>query len=197
MRLILAREYRRMRWKNGLGETAEIAISPQGAALDAFDWRISLACLETSGPFSLFPGIDRTLTVVAGAGFRLAVDEHPPAELTLRSEPITFGGESAVAATLLAGPVTDLNVMTRRDRLWHRVRRASGAPERGFYTTGDTTAVFCASGAVRVVTPGREAMLGTFDSALIEAAGVPLTIAAAGACELVFIEIGRPGAPGG
>ena len=44
-------DYRRMRWKNGLGETAQIAISPDGAALDGFEWRISMAHVEADGPF--------------------------------------------------------------------------------------------------------------------------------------------------
>ena len=48
-------------WKNGGGCTTEIAIAPPGASLDAFEWRISLATIAASGPFSAFPGVDRTL----------------------------------------------------------------------------------------------------------------------------------------
>ena len=48
-------------WKNGGGSTTEIAIAPPGAGLDDFDWRISLATISEDGPFSVFPGIDRTL----------------------------------------------------------------------------------------------------------------------------------------
>ncbi|MDP1908248.1 MAG: HutD family protein, partial [Hyphomicrobium sp.] len=43
MRILRAKDYRRMPWKNGGGETTEIAISPEGAALDSFDWRVSMA----------------------------------------------------------------------------------------------------------------------------------------------------------
>ncbi len=66
MRMIRSSDYRRMPWKNGGGETVEIAIAPAGASLDAFDWRISMACVASSGPFSRLPGIDRTLAVLAG-----------------------------------------------------------------------------------------------------------------------------------
>ena len=45
-------------WKNGGGSTTEIAVWPNGAGLDEFDWRISLATITQSGPFSFFPGID-------------------------------------------------------------------------------------------------------------------------------------------
>jgi uncharacterized protein len=61
-------DYRRMPWKNGGGETAEIAVFPEGATLDDFDWRISMATVSADGPFSLFPGVDRTLSVLEGDG---------------------------------------------------------------------------------------------------------------------------------
>ena len=32
-------------WKNGGGTTREVAVSPEGAGLDDFAWRISLAAL--------------------------------------------------------------------------------------------------------------------------------------------------------
>src|SRR5690606_4394683 len=40
---IAANEYRRVRWRNGLGWTREIARMPHG---DAFDWRLSIAEIE-------------------------------------------------------------------------------------------------------------------------------------------------------
>ncbi len=53
-------------WKNGGGRTAEILAMPEGAGLDGFDWRISTAEVAQSGPFSLFAGLDRWLTVLEG-----------------------------------------------------------------------------------------------------------------------------------
>ena len=71
MRILRAENYRRMRWKNGGGETAEIAVFPEGAGLDEFDWRISMARVEAGGPFSRFPGVDRTLSILEGEGMVL------------------------------------------------------------------------------------------------------------------------------
>ena len=48
-------------WKNGGGTTQEIAGWPAGAGLDAFGWRVSIACIAASGPFSVFAGIDRSI----------------------------------------------------------------------------------------------------------------------------------------
>ena len=71
MRILRAENYRRMKWKNGGGETAEIALFPDGAGLGIFDWRISMARVESGGPFSTFPGVDRTLSILEGEGIVL------------------------------------------------------------------------------------------------------------------------------
>jgi environmental stress-induced protein Ves len=47
-----------MPWKNGGGETTEIAVFPDGAGLSDFDWRVSMARVDGDGPFSSFPGIE-------------------------------------------------------------------------------------------------------------------------------------------
>lgn len=190
MRVIRAPEYGRMRWKNGLGETAQIAVSPQDAALNAFDWRISMARIEAPGPFSAFPGVDRTLTVLDGEGFLLAVAARPAVELTPGLAPFPFSGDSPASATLLGGPVTDLNVMTRRDRFWHRVRRFAITGRLSLEATGMTVAVFCTSGSVRVAIGTGTAELGALDTLLIEGPAVLETVAGAPG-GVLLIEIGR------
>ena len=68
MLILRAAGYRVMPWKNGGGTTTEVAVSPDHAGLEDFDWRISMARVETSGPFSSFAGIDCTLSVLEGEG---------------------------------------------------------------------------------------------------------------------------------
>ena len=190
VRLIRARDYRRMRWKNGLGETAEVAIEPAGAALDRFDWRVSMARVESSGPFSAFAGIDRTLTVLDGAGFRLAVEGHPVAELTPGSAPFPFPGDRPASATLLAGPVTDLNVMTRRADWWHGVRRLGPDETAAGRTARATALVVCAGRSAIVRTGGTSVELGALDTLLVSDASANIEVAAATAGGLVLVEIG-------
>ncbi|HXZ10527.1 MAG TPA: HutD family protein, partial [Paraburkholderia sp.] len=60
-------------WKNGGGVTREVAAYPQGAGLDTFVWRVSVADVSQPGPFSRFAGIDRTLVLLSGAGMLLDV----------------------------------------------------------------------------------------------------------------------------
>jgi environmental stress-induced protein Ves len=123
MRLLQASERKASPWKNGGGVTTEIAIHPAGAALDAFDWRISLATVAVDGPFSIFPGIERTLTVLSGAGIDLAVEGLADVRLDSASLPYFFPGDAMAGARLVDGPIDDLNVMTRRGRVRHQVER--------------------------------------------------------------------------
>lgn len=126
MRIIRASECRSMPWKNGGGTTTEIAVHPQGASLDGFDWRISMAHVGTDGPFSTFPGIDRTLSVLKGNGIVLAFGDGETIRLERTSEPHAFAADRLVEGRLVAGPIDDLNVMTRRGRWRHAVRRLTG-----------------------------------------------------------------------
>ena len=115
VRLLTTADYRSMPWKNGGGRTTEIAAFPPGSTLDAFLWRVSLADVACDGPFSPFPGIDRTIVLLDGAGMRLR--EGPRGvELTTPFVPHDFSGDEGIDCTLVAGPVRDFNVMFRRGR---------------------------------------------------------------------------------
>jgi environmental stress-induced protein Ves len=103
-------------WKNGGGVTMEIAVSPDGAGLDDFEWRLSAAEVASDGPFSTFPGIDRIIGILAGDGLILTVEGIGTIRLDARSEPFAFPGDTPTVGHLVGGPVTDLNLMVRRGR---------------------------------------------------------------------------------
>ncbi|MBA8877481.1 HutD/Ves family protein [Phyllobacterium myrsinacearum] len=121
MRILRSAEHRQMPWKNGKGVTTEIAVFPEGASVDGFDWRISMAKVPESGPFSAFPDIDRVLAVLEGE-MVLSVDGQPREMLTSSSPAIAFPGDAPTSAVVLH-EVTDLNVMIRRGKFTARVRR--------------------------------------------------------------------------
>lgn len=100
-------------WKNGGGVTREVAVSPPGSQLSDFDWRLSIAEVGVAGPFSLFPGIDRRMVVLAGR-LSLVIDGQPPITVLPDSPAVAFPGDVPAFAAPLGGTVTDLNVMTRR-----------------------------------------------------------------------------------
>jgi environmental stress-induced protein Ves len=168
MRVIRAREYRRKPWKNGGGETIEVAVGPADATLVMFDWRVSMAHIEADGPFSDFPGIDRTLGILEGDGITLSIEGRERRTLTPRSAPYSFPGDVATHASLIGGTVTDLNVMTRRGLLQHRVRRMRIDDSLELALRAPTALLFCIAGTVRIEA-GKEALaLGPLDTLLVD-----------------------------
>jgi uncharacterized protein len=133
-------------WKNGGGSTTEIMIEPPGAQFNDFDWRISLATISQDGPFSLFPGVDRTLVLVEGPGMMLDVDESRRFVLGEEDTIIEFPGEAAIRATLGGGPTIDFNVMTRRATCHHKFGRRSLDGSSVFAPRGERTVLFLAEG---------------------------------------------------
>lgn len=112
MRGVYRRADRRFRpWKNGGGETAEIVVSPAGAGIDDFDWRISTAVVAADGPFSVFPGVDRVLAVIEGA--MVLTMDGVPHRLSADSAPLAFPGDLPCEARVESA-VLDFNVMVRR-----------------------------------------------------------------------------------
>jgi len=152
-----------MPWKNGQGTTTEIAATPAGAGLEDFDWRLSIARMEADAPFSAFPGIVRTLAIVDGAGLKLEITGDAPVTLDQSSAPYRFAADRPAEARLLVGPVSNLNIMTRRDRLTHLMRRVELQGSLEVSVRG-TLLVLCHTGAVQI----GDASLGPLDCALIE-----------------------------
>ena len=104
-----------MPWKNGGGTTREIACLPAGASMENFHWRLSIAEIAASGPFSAFAGVDRTITLLSGDGVRLFTsDGHIDHRLDQPLQPFAFSGDAALDCHLLGRSCQDFNVMVRR-----------------------------------------------------------------------------------
>ena len=122
-KLLRSADHRRMPWKNGGGgETVEVIVHPEGASLSDFGWRVSMATVACDGPFSVFPGIDRTLAVLSGDGMDLSIEGMGDRLLTPASAPLPFPADAPTTARLTGGPITDLNVMTRRGVFSHTLK---------------------------------------------------------------------------
>lgn len=109
-------------WKNGGGTTRTLAVEPADAGLDDFLWRISLAEIASSGSFSSFAGVDRTIMLWGGDGVILrstAWEEHA---LTTPWKPFSFRGEDDVECDLVGCGTTDLNLMARRGQVEAELR---------------------------------------------------------------------------
>jgi uncharacterized protein len=118
LRRLTAADVRRVPWKNGRGVTEELAIWPPGASFERgdFDWRIARAGVAEDGHFSMFPGFERVLVVIAGDGLRLRHGAASPVRV-FPLQPHRFSGDEVTQAELLGAPVTDLNLLLRRGRV--------------------------------------------------------------------------------
>jgi len=178
-----------MPWKNGGGETIEVIIAPDHSTLESFDWRISRARIDRSGPFSPFPGIDRTLVAVEGKGIVLRFDGAPPVVLAPGDPPLSFAGEARVDSKMLDGAVAELNVMTRRDRFNHRVAvLTTGRPADVTAQDGAIVAII-AAGAAIVDTAAGQSRLSANDAVLFSAADGMARVAPEADCRLFVIRI--------
>lgn len=179
LRIIRSTGYPVRPWKNGGGTTRDIVVSPPGASLDDFDWRLSLAQVDRDGPFSRFDNVDRTLVLLSGA--MTLHEQHRRIDL-IRNEPVAFEGERAIAATLAGGSTLDFNVMTRRGRARHVVRHEIFyKPTTVTATDASTIVLFALESGLNV---GGES-LDVHDTAVISAQSVAVATSAEKAAALV------------
>ena len=72
-------------------------------------WRLSIANVDQEGPFSLFEGLDRILTVIEGKGIVLArYNGDLIADLHI---PVHFSGSDVINGLLPNGPIQDFNLI--------------------------------------------------------------------------------------
>ena len=120
-------------WKNGSGTTRNLLVVPERSGFDDFLCRISIAEVRESGPFSRFPGVDRSIVLLEGNGMVLCGADGSAFSLTAPFVPHAFAGEASIDASLVDGPTSDFNVMVRRGRAKAVVETwtASGQLPRG------------------------------------------------------------------
>jgi uncharacterized protein len=145
VRLCRHADYVSMPWKNGAGTTLEISRAPAAGA--DFDWRLSLAQISASGPFSAYAGYERAVALASGAGFAVGVGARPPIELRAAGDSLIFPGEAATCCTLIAGTCTDFSLMVRRPGQVLALERVQLSDERlALRLQAPLAALFCLVG---------------------------------------------------
>jgi len=199
LRLIPANEYRRERWRNGLGWTREIArgeieaphkdvrvlaegsapatgdphkevraIADGPASATNWDWRLSIAEIDTDCRFSAFPGCDRVLVLLAGNGMHLEFDDSTYANLQPPHGRVAFAGERGVQCRLLDGPTADFNAIVRRDRCTMQVYHRPLVGSMVFFAeAGVLWAINLVAGRATVKSAGVSVSLNAGDTVLL------------------------------
>jgi environmental stress-induced protein Ves len=109
-------------WKNGGGVTHEAIRVP--ATGDSFRWRVSVAHIDASGPFSDFVAYNRKMVLLRGSGLALKFAGGEQKVLRHIGEMAEFDGAVPTYCELLSGPCVDLNLMVLKSaRAEARVER--------------------------------------------------------------------------
>nr|KAJ3423084.1 hypothetical protein HK105_003317 [Polyrhizophydium stewartii] len=128
IQIIRSEDYVHTPWKNGLGETAEIAIHPptRNFRKDQFVWRLSLSEVRDSCSFSLFPGYDITLFVLPESGANVPLrgnlsalaylhhNDHATPVAIKPLVPYTYRGEWPTACRMNVSPLKHLTFISNR-----------------------------------------------------------------------------------
>jgi environmental stress-induced protein Ves len=112
IKIITPEQYRDIPWKNGKGSTTELLIN-DGADINNFKWRISIAKVTENGSFSDFSGFLRNLVLIKGNGITLEHNQNSVDNLDSLLKVACFNGADTTIATLTSGPIVDFNVMTK------------------------------------------------------------------------------------
>lgn len=171
MRIVRQSQFKSSPWKNGGGITHEAMRSP--ALGDAFRWRVSVAHIDRSGPFSDFAGYARTMVLLRGRGIALKLSDSTRRDLRAIGDLAQFDGALGVDCELLSGPCVDLNLMTSNalEPVHARVERLHRPLSYGA-RTDESMVVFAIDAAVEIqADDGRATLLEPWDLAVLGGAG--------------------------
>jgi environmental stress-induced protein Ves len=161
-------------WKNGGGITHEAIRVPHTG--DAFLWRVSVAQIDSSGPFSDFAGYERKMVLLRGRGIALEFGSGEHCTLRSVGDSVEFDGAMPTRCELLDGPCVDLNLMV--SNLLHtaaRVERLS-EPKRVAAIHGETTLIFGISDPISLGgSAGESALLEPWDLAILSGSSAHLS----------------------
>jgi uncharacterized protein len=159
-------QYLSMPWRNGSGVTLEIAREPP--AESEFLWRLSLATVEASGPFSNYAGYRRSVSLIDGDGFRLEIGDREPVLLDSVGATAMFPGDASTTCTLINGPSSDLSLIVSEPGVIVSVTRIrSVAGHVMSLQAGMLKAFFCLSGGVVLTLTDDSMELATHDTVLL------------------------------
>lgn len=167
-------DFKTVPWKNGGGVTTDLLMQPADATHETFDLRLGRAPITSEGPFSSYPGIDRTITLIRG--IRLELEFGATSMLLTPLAPQSFDSGLAPYSRIPDGPVEVVNVMTRRGKWMSSVEVLKGAQHKAMSAgDGDIYFVYVLDGeahahnGVSVRVPAGQALIVEGGSAVLEA----------------------------
>ena len=186
MQILRKSSFTAVPWKNGGGITHEALRVPMGGS--AFRWRVSVAQIDVSGPFSNFAGYQRRMVLLRGSGVRLIFDGLRQKDLLAVGDLAEFDGGVATSCELLDGPCTDLNLMVSDTVPGWRAEVERLPEPRALQSIEETLLVFPITGSVSLeYQNGETTTLNEWDLAVLTPGDAAVFGAAATESPLVFL----------
>jgi environmental stress-induced protein Ves len=133
-------------WKNGGGETIQLAIYPTDSSFEEenFHWRVNRARIKKSGPFSEYKRFRRGLIQLSGGPIRLGGQK-----LKL-FEPFLFAGDKPIHCEVTGDEAIDINVLV--NPAWGEFKMTSYQLEKGkkLARYADFVGYYCHEGEMEV-----------------------------------------------
>jgi environmental stress-induced protein Ves len=162
-------------WKNGGGVTYEAIRVPADG--EVFAWRVSVAHIEDSGPFSDFAGYHRKMVLLEGDGLKLSFADGGERSLARVGDLAEFDGAPAPQCTLVGGPCVDLNLMVANACVAEaRVEWLAGKEVVNVSAkSAESMLIFSINGALELAMDAQTLVLESWDLALISDGSARLT----------------------
>jgi environmental stress-induced protein Ves len=147
----------------------ELAIEPPDAGLAGapFLWRLSIADVRASGPFSRYPGYERRIMLIDGNGMTIDAGINGVFALE-RYRPVPFSGDWEVGGRLKDGPVRDFNFFIDRKRMAGTLEAVNLNATRDIAANGDTVAIHVLQGWVKGYAAGDTLILAGDETMTLE-----------------------------
>jgi uncharacterized protein len=175
MRIITAAEFRKGQWRNGRGVSWDI-YSEGAAGAEEFGWRLSLADIAESGPFSLYGPVDRVFTLIEGKGLALDISGAAPAAPAIY-KPLAFACDVKTSCTLAGGPCRALNLFTARGEWSAEGSVIDIAEIEDLDASGKACALYILEGDCSVAAHGTVTVAAAGEAVIIPAPAGVLSIA--------------------
>lgn len=111
IRIIGPGQYIKQQWKNGGGSTLELFRYPDNHA--DYQVRLSIAEVNSTGPFSVFSGYQRSICQLAGPPMHLTHPDTGTEKMLKPGEPYHFSGDRPTDCRI-TGPARDFNVIWKK-----------------------------------------------------------------------------------
>ena len=194
LHIVRRSSFKPLPWKNGGGVTHEAARQPADG--DRYRWRVSVAQIERSGPFSDFSGYRRKMALLRGSGLELRFGDGQQLTLSRVGDLAEFDGAIPAQCNLLDGPCTDFNLIVANEAaVAARVERLAGALDVGASEL-ETTLIFAIESALELTrSSGESARLEPWDLAILSGyygrVVVPANVGSATPSPVFFATIGH------